>query len=194
MSANSIARASRGSGRLNLQLFSAESACLLQSASVPWNVRNPDYSAAEVVDKLLSQVARKEHQMPGGRSLPRRVKEGKIGGGPEEAWSFEGDELVLVEFESSPAGSVVLVDESIACTATPCSKSYAMGSIVVVEMQKELYEPQRKRFKVTSDLASVRLTLPPNFGYLTVRSTPLGLTVVLDGKPVGVTPSGDASE
>jgi hypothetical protein len=57
VSANSYVKVSLLKNRLNLQLFSAESSCLVQSAGVSWNSQTPEQSVAEAVEKLLKRVS-----------------------------------------------------------------------------------------------------------------------------------------
>jgi len=68
VSANSLLEASVGGAkdrrRLNLLLLSAESACLLASATAPWSRRQPERSVAEAVHKLLGRL-RGRLEMPG---------------------------------------------------------------------------------------------------------------------------------
>ena len=109
--ADSLAR----SRRLLLSLFSAESSCLLASASAPWSTKTSSRAAAEAVDKLLGKL-RGTLQMPSGAKTvatkkPGRVVEEEIGEA-YEAWEEDGGgKLVLVRFQSDPAGAVVMVDE-----------------------------------------------------------------------------------
>jgi len=188
LAANSLLKASfvkAGSGkRLLVQIFSAETGCLNASAGVFWNVEKPDLSVAEAVAELVNNL-RVGVELPGG-AAPPTVKEREIGE-RAEGWELEGTSGVVVAFETEPAGAVVLLDGKVLCQATPCSKLVAPGSHKV-EFQLESYLPVRESVTVTERTGSVKRTLTPDFGWLTVRSTPAGLGVKLDDKPWGTTP------
>jgi formylglycine-generating enzyme len=72
VSANSLVKASIAKGRLSLQLFSAESSCMLQSAGVRWNSKYPERSVAEGVGKVLEQSILNPAQKPVPIRAPRR--------------------------------------------------------------------------------------------------------------------------
>ena len=188
LAANSLLKASfvpAGSGkRLLVQIFSAESGCLNASAGVFWNVDRPDLSVAEAVAELVNNL-RVSPELPGS-AAPAAVKEREIGE-RAEGWELEGTSGVIVAFETEPAGAVVLLDGKVLCMSSPCSKLVAPGSHKV-EFQLESYLPVRESVTVSERMGSVKRTLTPDFGWLTVRSQPAGLGVTLDGKPLGTTP------
>jgi thiol-disulfide isomerase/thioredoxin len=188
LAANSLLKASfvkAGSGkRLLVQLFSAETGCLNGSAGVFWNLERPEMSVAEATAELVNNL-RVAVELPGG-SVRRTIEERNIGE-KGEAWSMDIQTGVLVSFESEPSGAVVLVDGRLQCPGTPCSKTLAGGSHKV-EMQKESYVPETTSISVGQGMKPVRLTLTPDFGWLTVASEPKGLPVQVDGKQVGTTP------
>ncbi len=76
VSANSLLRASlagpKGKRLLNLTLLSAESACLLAAATVPWDRAHAGRSVAEGVDKLLARV-RGTMELPEAPATPAGV-------------------------------------------------------------------------------------------------------------------------
>ena len=188
LAANSLLKTSfvkAGNGtRLIVQLFSAETGCLNGSAGVYWNESRPELSVAEAVNELVSNL-RVSVELPGGKA-PSTVKERDIGE-REVGWTLEGTSGVVVAFETEPAGAVVLIDGKILCQSTPCSKLVSTGSHKV-EFQLESYLPVRETVTVNVRTVSVKRTLSPDFGWLTVRSEPAGLPVTLDGKPWGTTP------
>jgi thiol-disulfide isomerase/thioredoxin len=188
LAANSLLKASfvkAGSGkRLLVQLFSAETGCLNASAGVFWNETKPDLSVAEAVAELVNNL-RVGVELAGGAG-PATVKEREIGE-RAEGWELEGTSGVIVAFETEPTGAVVLLDGKVLCMSSPCSKLVAPGSHKV-EFQLESYLPVRESVTVTERTGSVKRTLTPDFGWLTVRSKPAGLGVTLDGKPWGTTP------
>ena len=188
LAANSLLKASfvtAGNGkRLLVQLFSAETGCLNSSAGVFWNEPKPELSIAEAVDELVNNL-RVVVETPGSAG-PSTVTEREIGE-REEGWSLEGTSGVIVAFESEPSGAVVLMDGKILCQSTPCSKLVSTGSHKV-EFQLESYLPVRESVAVNDRTASVKRTLTPDFGWLTVQSKPVGLPITLDEKPWGTTP------
>ena len=188
LAANSLLKTSfvrAGSGRrLLVQIFSAETGCLNASAGVFWNVQKPDLSVAEAVAELVNNL-RVAVELPGG-AAPAAVIVREIGE-REESWDLEGSAGVIVAFETEPAGAVALLDGKLLCMSTPCSKLVAPGAHKV-EFQMESYLPVRESVTVNDRTGSVKRTLSPDFGWLSVRSKPGGLPVTLDGKPLGTTP------
>ena len=193
VSANSIVRVSRGSGRLNLQLFSAESSCLLQSASVPYSKKNSTRSAAEVVDKLLSQVQRKKLQMPGGE-VATRVSKGsasielykqKIDDG-SNIKNMAADETGFISVRSSPDGATIKINGKVVGNA-PYQDEWPVGRYVIIA-EHPRHHPTRKEVKLTGETAAVTLTLTPAYGSILMESIPPGATLYLNDERVGVTP------
>jgi len=188
LAANSLVKArllpvSSGT-RLVVELYSAEKGCLTGSGTVFWNAERPEVAVAEAVSKLVDSL-KVGVEMPGGK-VERKIEEKEIGEKAEE-WEFKGDSGVLVGFDSEPRGAVVLVDGRLLCQETPCSKTMAAGRHRV-EMQKEKYVPVSEQVKVDAKTGAVTWKLTPDFGWLTVESTPSGLPVTVDGKPAGTTP------
>ncbi len=115
--------------------------------------------------------------------------EGRVVAEAREAWTPPGDSVTVVGFASDPAGAVVMVDGRVVCQGTPCSRELPVG-VAVVTMQKERYLPRQEVVEVARRGPPLRLdwTLGPDFGWLTVTSTPPGLPVTIDGKAAGRTP------
>ncbi len=93
---------------------------------------------------------------------------------------------VVVKFASRPDGAVVLVDGTLLCQATPCSKMVAKGEHQV-SMQREGYEPGTKNLDA-KDGARLKLKLQRISARLTVETDPSGLALTIDGKSVGKSP------
>ncbi len=95
---------------------------------------------------------------------------------------------VVVRFQSVPPGAVVMVDGRMVCqdTSRGCSRNIYKGWHQV-EMQKEGYDPARKRVQITGNTL-VKLELTPNFGTLTVKTLPPNLPVALNGRAAGNAP------
>ena len=188
LAANSLLKASfmqAGTGkRLMVQLFSAETGCLSASAGVFWNEQRPEISAAEAVTELVNNL-RVTAEMP-GKARTAQVKEREIRD-QEEDWQLEGVSGVVLAFETDPVGAAVLLDGKLLCQATPCSRLLAPGPHKV-EFQLESYVPVQEVVAVNDKTNSIKRTMTPDFGWLTVRSKPPGLNLVLDGKPLGTTP------
>ena len=188
LAANSLLKAdlvkSGKATKLMLTMYSAEKGCLTASASVYWNEDRPDVAVAEAVGKLVDSL-RVAVEMPGS-AVKNAVKETEIGE-REEDWSMAVDTGALVAFDSTPRGAVVLLDGKILCQQTPCSKTVAVG-LHKVEMQKEQFVQKLESLRLSESTRAVSWKLTPDFGWITVRSEPLGLSVSLDGKPLGTTP------
>jgi hypothetical protein len=115
--------------------------------------------------------------------------EGRVGELAPGAWSPPPDSATVVGFASDPPGAVVIVDGRVVCQGTPCSRELPVGAAMVT-MQKERYLPKQEAVDVARRSPPLRLNwaLDPDFGWLTVTSTPLGLPVIIDGRAAGQTP------
>jgi hypothetical protein len=109
-----------------------------------------------------------------------------LGEKPTGDWKVGGGQEVIVRFKSEPEGAVVLVDGNLVCQQTPCSKSIAIGTHTVA-MQAPKYLKRQER-NVLSAGGTIKWKLKPNFGWLTVRSEPSGLDVMINGSSAGKTP------
>ena len=173
-----------GGKRLMLQLFSAETGCLSASSGVFWNEQRPELSAAEAVAELMNNL-RTAAELP-GKTRTTKVKEREIRY-QEEDWELEGVSGVILAFETTPAGAAVLLDGKLLCQSTPCSKLLVPGKHKL-EFQLESYVPVQEVVTVSDEMSGVSRSLEADFGWLTVRTEPSGLDLVLDGKPLGRTP------
>ena len=178
--------------QLHLQLYSAQKGCLTSAASARWNPQRPHISVAEAVSELVDNL-RIPVQMPGRVHTirpQRRVKkvEEKDLREQAESWDMPDDQKVIVTFTSKPSGAVVQMDGRMICqdTSKACRRLVAPGRHQVV-MEKEEYL-QRKGLIIVDEATSVDWALDPDFGWLTVQSTPSGLPVRINGKAVGNTP------
>ncbi len=120
---------------------------------------------------------------PVTRSAP--VAEGVIGSAAPVSFGSEPDD-VLVSFESDPEGAAVLVDGQMVCASAPCRKRMAAGSHEAV-FQKERHSAARQPFTAATG-AVVKGTLAPQFGWVSVETTPSGLGVAIGGTEVGKSP------
>jgi hypothetical protein len=109
------------------------------------------------------------------------VQEGRIGGksGGLDLGTYNA--RAIVQFSSEPAGAVVLLDGTMVCS-TPCSESLANGDYRI-QFQKLRHDAYEERIQVTGD-QSIQATLTPQFGWLTVVTTPVGLQLKVNGKSV----------
>jgi formylglycine-generating enzyme required for sulfatase activity len=96
------------------------------------------------------------------------------------------DEEVVVAFESAPDGATVLLDGAVLCRETPCRKRVPAGAHEA-SFQRERYAPAVQRFTAARG-ATVKATLAPRFGWITVETTPPGLAVAVDGVDAGRAP------
>jgi len=183
-----------GKGRaakLVLSLFSVEKGCELTSAIVRWDPGSRSASAREAVAALLNTM-RRPPQRPGGRVAapvdPAPSPGGdKVLGGDDAEWDPGGSQKIVVKFESTPAGAIVLVDGQVACeTPTPCSAEVTAGRHTV-QLQKKRYLPRSEVMELSAN-KTVRWTLAGNFGVVDVVTTPPGLAITVDGRPAGTAP------
>lgn len=148
-------------------------------------------SALSLLDQL-SATARallvEGLHLPPGRAEPSvGATEARIGG-EGRGVQLEQVERAVVRFTSDPEGAAVLVDGQMLCPSTPCSRTVEVGQHSV-EMQRERHWPASSRLKLTGN--PVRMTLKPQFGWLSVETAPVGLEVSIDGAVVGAGPIGD---
>jgi len=109
------------------------------------------------------------------------------GGGVDDEWNPEGIAGFVVAFESSPSGAVVMLNGELLCQNTPCSKMVPKAGRFKVTMQKERYVKRLETLALRSG-SKVSWSLEPNFGELTINSSPSGLAVHLDEREIGKTP------
>jgi len=97
-------------------------------------------------------------------------------------------EQVIVSFSSDPPGAIVSVDGKLLCqdTSKGCSKMLVAGAHRV-SMQMEGYLDHSELVAVEKG-TKIAWKLSPDFGWLTVRSTPPGLDVAVNGKVIGKSP------
>jgi formylglycine-generating enzyme required for sulfatase activity len=93
---------------------------------------------------------------------------------------------VRVTFAPTPDGAAVLVEGRLVCRATPCTVEVLAGSREV-KLVRERYAGWSQEVELTEGLA-LRPSLEQDLAWLTVRSEPPGLPVLLDGVVIGATP------
>ncbi|MEN9796461.1 MAG: hypothetical protein RL653_157, partial [Pseudomonadota bacterium] len=122
---------------------------------------------------------------PRGVKAPQAAQLGSFGEAGKDVSDEDGDE-VLAKFESDPAGATVRLDGALLCKSTPCSKRVPGGRHEVV-FEQERYSAATLD-AVIGKGAVVRGTLQPRFGWLTIDTDVPGVTVSVDGAPVGKSP------
>lgn len=169
---------------VRLKLFDTANAALLsQRKATGSNLKALSVSMQGAAEQLFVAVRRSDDGGSGRGTS--NIEEGSIGESPE-AWSFKAEDKAVVRFESDPVGAMVEVDGQPMCDATPCSKMLAPGRHSVA-MKKARYGVWRETIDLRSE-SSVEGVLSPNFGWITVRSVPSGLSVTLNGATFGTTP------
>jgi len=138
-----------------------------------------------VVSRMSMKLLGVDDSIPSQRPDPGRDDDEEDDG---EEWDPGVAKRVVVTFSSRPAGAVVLVDGKLACrdTARKCTKELRAGAHEV-SMQKEEFQP-RKEMLVLNTTQVVSWKLVPDFGLLTVKSTPPGLLVRIGNEVAGRTP------
>ena len=119
------------------------------------------------------------------RMTPGNASSRVIGGGSPH-WNMDVEAAHIVQFESTPPGATVSLDGALLCDSTPCSREIGEG-LHEVQMILRRYEPREEVIAVGAS-STVALDLSPLFGWLTVRSDPAGVPVLLDGTAAGTTP------
>lgn len=114
-----------------------------------------------------------------------RFKEGQIG---ERVLRLDGGggEEAIVAFASQPEGAVVIVDGTLVCESTPCSRKFPVGPHEV-SLQKKRYRGRTEQV-VFAKGAELSWELEPTFGMISVDSSPPGQAVQINGERIGVTP------
>lgn len=119
-------------------------------------------------------------------SEPITVIEGAIGGG-QAVWTPGESSEVVVLFKSEPSGALIEVQDQI-IGETPCSRPMSPG-IYEVAVKKNRYLTHREVVEVSSEMDNdLNIVLAPDFGWLSVKSAPSGLPVIIDGEQMGKTP------
>ncbi len=190
VSANSLLRAAvtgkRGDRWLSLNLFSAESACLLASAAAPYNHRHPARAVAEAIDRLLAKLKTKV-QMPGGGGGLKADASGRGSGD----WNVGAVREVIMKLESEPPGAAVAVDGKQVCDETPCSRSIALGERKIT-FTSPCHRAVAKRVVIEKG-TSLGVKLQPKQGAIRVKAkdakgNDLAAEVYVDGEKLGRTP------
>ncbi|MEC8024113.1 MAG: PEGA domain-containing protein, partial [Myxococcota bacterium] len=94
--------------------------------------------------------------------------------------------LALVQFASQPPGATVFIDGQLACNSTPCSRPLIRGPHHV-KMVLQDYVSWTSPIQVDKD-DLVNRPLTPDFATVSVKTTPPGLPVRIDGDVVGNSP------
>lgn len=168
---------------IQLTLFDNKKMAVVKRAQE--SVKNDEDLYEAAVNSALSTLF---GRAVGGAQPGAAVGTTDIGERPTD-WAPEAKgEQVIVSFSSDPAGAVVSVDGNLLCqdTSKGCSKMLAAGGHRV-SMQMENYL-DRTEFVAVEKGTKIAWKLAPNFGWLTVRSTPAGLDVSVNGKVTGKTP------
>ena len=189
VSANSLLTVERFDGSLSLSLADAATGCMRVNTSVPWEGEVTDQIVQKATYRLMEKLKRGQVQMPKGakRMGRRRATVGVEDISEQEGeWVPEEEEIANVTFTSTPSGASVSLGDTVICKRTPCTRDVEPGRHRVT-MALPRYAP--KAVGVTlEDGQTVGWRLAPTFATLNVTSSPSGVSVVLDGKEVGVTP------
>lgn len=133
----------------------------------------------QVADLTTDFIREKLRVRGAGRSGPREI------GGREDEWLLQGRKEAVLEFRSDPPGAGVSVDGAYLC-ATPCSKQVAHGSRLV-EFTLQKYDRLERTVTVRRNEV-VEVELAPQFGWLSIDTSPPGLRMRVDGEDVGRSP------
>ncbi len=191
VAANSLIKASlqRNSKepKLLLQLFSAETGCLLQSGLAPWRPDNADVAVAVAVADLMARL-RTETEMPASAKVATVAKKPFGGTSVETAKDVEVEDVeeAIVKFLSEP-NAAVFVGDKMVCAKTPCSKSVALGKPSVT-MSAEDYQTRTESVVITKSTKEVSWALKPDFALVNVTCGGNTVDVRIDGQSAGSCP------
>lgn len=135
----------------------------------------------------LGQSERYEYKIPIEAACTYRMKiaTGKV---TTRVENINRENYVVMHIE--PTNVSVMVDEEfVPCNEGELSKIYAVGKHRY-EISAAMYHTEKGEFAINPDSTTrLNIQLKPNFGYLTVTSTPEdGAVVIIDGEQKGVTP------
>ena len=149
--------------------------------------------------------------MPAGYGLYYLMSQGSGPGKPGSAIPFNQPKLgegvaagdgelpppepakrAIIRFESEPPGARVVVNGNMLNSVTPTSAETFAGEATTVRMMVPGYLPAQQRLDAVPEAgASVNLTLEkgtPDIGALEIETAPSGVTVFINGNPIGQTP------
>ena len=188
VSANSILKVLlltiSGQQTLLLQLFSAESGCMIARAEA--RVSSGDLAAAsfEAASALVDSLVGGVKQADGPP-----VHRGELSGtGTAVEYVPSSGEDVVIGLTSDPPGAKVKSRGITMCPSTPCDGVELSSGTHVFEFSRERYRTEHKSVEVKRGMQPVTARLTALFGWLSVTSRPAGIPVKLDGREAGSTP------
>jgi hypothetical protein len=93
---------------------------------------------------------------------------------------------VVVGFQSDPVGATVRVDGRLFCWKTPCWRRLTPGPHRAT-FERRRYSAATEVFTASAG-ATVRGTLAPRFGWVSVETEPPGIGIAIDGVVIGRSP------
>ncbi|MEC7986809.1 MAG: PEGA domain-containing protein [Myxococcota bacterium] len=96
------------------------------------------------------------------------------------------EESFILSIETTPSDAIVLVDDSLFCDTTPCSKEIPAGTHRV-SIHKMQYYKVEKEIELQSNI-ELKETLGPKFAMIDVLSPVPNIHLHIDGKKIGKTP------
>ncbi len=167
--------------KLLLQLFSAESGCLLQSGIAPWRADKRELAVAEAVADLIARL-RSDTEMP-ATARPGMAKQPFGGRILDRGNELEAEDLqeTVVKFTSTPPAAVFLGDKML-CKQTPCQKAVALGRQSVT-MSAEDYLTRTESLTVGKSTRALDWSLQADFATLRVTCGGEHVAVQIDAEP-----------
>lgn len=167
-----------GEYRVSLQMYSTVDGNLIATERV---------GASELLglEGPLANTARRLFRSIGGSQGVARFEDTQIGSG-QAPWSPNAVAEVVVSFASEPEGATVEIGQIPECI-TPCARPLVPGEYLI-SMKYPRYLPESRMISVQEGIPPITMKLEPNFGWLTVSSSPSGLPATIDGDEVGRTP------
>jgi hypothetical protein len=100
--------------------------------------------------------------------------------------TVSSESLSIIQFNSTPSGAEVWLEEKQICPSTPCSFGVPQG-FHVVEYRKDFHQSWKAEFQAKSGL-EVRAQLSPHATTLHLKATDPGIQIFLDDTHIGTSP------
>ena len=169
---------------LVLQLFSAETGCMVARSEARVNSGDLSSASFEAASALVESLVGGVEQADGPP-----VHRGELSGS-ETAVPYvpSAGEDVVFSLNSEPPGAKVKTRGVTVCPSTPCEGLEITAGTQVFEFSKDQYQEERVSVIVKRGMEPIVAKLKTLLGRLSMTSRPQGVSVKLDGRQMGTTP------
>jgi thiol-disulfide isomerase/thioredoxin len=175
-----------GSETVVVELYSIEKSCMIATERAKVSASGISGAVTEAVSGLVAKLTgSRMNELPGAIALSKVPAFGR--GFDDYGQKIQNpivDKKGYLAVESEPAGATVIVNGREEGN-TPFVKEIMAGEYVVTVQAGALWNPDRQRIKLGTEGARLNFKLAPNYGVLTVESTPPGAAILLNGEPTG---------